>query len=218
MQHRDYLLERARASESSLLLARVCFLTIGSVICTALGAAVTWVHPGPLLFFAALIGVFVMLFVCRAVAYRFPVNLLALAAFAALEGMVMGPALLVYARINNGPMVIVQAALLAAILFGVVGTLGYTSSRSYAHWLPWLAGALILMLIGGMVLWFVSAPTVHWVYALLGAALFIAFTFVDFTRIRHNFGAEDYIAATMQVYLDLINLFWALLRLLSRRD
>ena len=53
-----------------------------------------------------------------------------------------------------------------------------------------------------------------------GTILFTGFVFVDFTRIRHNFGADDYIPATMEVYLDLINLFLFILRLLggSRRN
>jgi FtsH-binding integral membrane protein len=45
--------------------------------------------------------------------------------------------------------------------------------------------------------------------------LFTAFTFVDFTRIRHNYSSEDYIPATINVYLDLLNLFLFILRLLS---
>lgn len=209
----------ARAQEGALLLARVCFLTIGAVLCTMLGAAVTWVYPSPVLVIGGLIGMFIMLFVCQAVARRFPINLLALAVFAGLEGLAMGAALRIYAGLNSGPMIVVQAATLAIVIFAMVGTLGFTSTRSYAHWLPWLFGGLILLIVAGIILWFVRSPGAHWLYSVGGCVLFIAFIFVDFTRIRHDYRADDYIPATISVYLDLINLFWFILRLLSsRRD
>lgn len=214
MFERDYTASRTRAQDSGLLLARVSFLTVGAVICTAIGAQVSAAQP--VLMLPALVGMFVMLFVCRAVAEKFPWNIAALAVFAGLEGMVMGPALVRYAAVN-GPGIIVQAAALTVVIFGVVGLLGYTSTRSYAHWLPWMLGALLLLLVGGIVLWFVSSPMMSWLYAAGGAALFIAFTFADFTRIRHEYGPDDYAHATLEIYLDLINLFWFILRLLGGR-
>ena len=187
------------------------------MISTVFGAGFTLLLPLATLmpaFLVAVVGSFIMLFVCRAVANRFPVNLAALSVFGFLEGMVMGPALMVYAHVN-GPVVIAEAALLAVAIFAMVGTLGYTSTKSYAHWLPWLIGGLFILIIGGILLMFVSSAAGNWLYSVAGALLFIAFTFVDFTRIRNDYGPNDYIVATMQVYLDLINLFWFVLRLLG---
>lgn len=203
------------------LLSRVCFLTIAAVACTALGASVLWVFPNPALWMTGLIGSFIMLFVCGAVARRFPVNLVCLGLFAFLEGLAITPILMRYARLENGPLIIVQAAALSVIIFAMVGTLGYTSTKSYAHWLPWMLGALFALIAVGLIFWFVTAsPAMYWLYSAAGALLFIGFVFVDFNRIRHKFGPEDYIPATMEVYLDLINLFLFILRLLggSRRN
>lgn len=203
------------------LLSRVCFLTIAAVACTAMGAGVIWLNPAPVLWLVGIIGSLVMLFVCNAVARKFPVNLVCLAAFAFLEGMAIAPILMRYARLENGPLVIIQAAALSVTIFALVGTLGYTSTKSYASWLPWLMGGLFALIIVGLIFWFVAAsPAMYWLYSAGGALLFIGFVFVDFNRIRHNFGPDDYIPATMEVYLDLINLFLFILRLLggSRRD
>jgi FtsH-binding integral membrane protein len=213
----QYSTVRDRATESALLLSRVSFLTIAAVICTALGAAITWAYPNPIVSIGALIGGFIMIFVCNRVAHNFPINLVALAVFAGLEGLFLGPVLMVYAKIN-GPLIIVQAATISVVIFAMVGTLGYTSARSYAHWLPWLLGGLFVLILGGIVLMFVQSSGGYWLYSVGGALLFVAFTFVDFTRIRHDYSAEDYIPATLAVYLDLINLFLFILRLLSRRD
>lgn len=216
MFDREFTAARGATTESALLLGRVSFLTLGCVLCTAVGAAITWQVLNPILFFGAMIATFVMIFVLRAVANNFPVNLVALAVFAGLEGMVMGPALRIYAHVH-GPTIIIQAALMTALIFGIVGTLGYTSSRSYAHWLPWLFGGLMLLLIGGLVLMFLWSPVGNWLYSVIGCALFVAFTFVDFTRIKHDYSADQYIPATLQIYLDLINLFWFILRILGGR-
>jgi len=204
----------AGVSDSSLLLSRVSFLTIGAVLCTALGASVSWVFPHPLLWLGGIVGVFIMLFVCHRVADRFPVNIAALALFAAFEGLTIGPMLSYYAKVN-GPLIIAQAALVAVVIFGMVGTLGYTSSRSYASWVPWLTGAVFVLFLAGLVLWFVQSAAAHWLYSVAGALLFTVFTFVDFTRIRHDYDSDDYIVATMQVYLDLVLLFQFILRLLG---
>jgi FtsH-binding integral membrane protein len=219
MYDRDFTPVQERASDSAILLYRVCFLTVAAVACTALGAAVMWNVTSMGIWIAAVIGTFAMLFVCNAVARRMPLNLVCLAIFAFLEGMTLAPILVRYASLPSGPLVIVQAAVLSIVIFAMVGTLGYTSTRSYAHWMPWLMGGLFALIFAGILMWFITAsPAMSWLYSVGGCVLFVAFIFVDFNRIRHNFGSEDYIPATMEVYLDLINLFLFLLRLLSRRD
>ena len=201
--------------EGALLLSRVSFLTLGMLICTAMGAGLFWVLPIRGLFLPAVILTFVMIFVCRAVSHNYPWNLLALAVFAGLEGMVISPLLMYYAHLPGGPMIVIQAAMLASVVFGVVGLLGYTSTKSFAGWLPALMIGLIALIIGGLVLSFVSSGFGEWVWAAAGTVLFVAITFVDFTRIRHDYSADDYAMATIQIYLDLINLFMFILRLLG---
>ncbi len=204
------------AMEAPLLLSRVCFLTIFAVLLTAGGAALTWTVDAGLWRLVGFVGSLVMLFVCRAVAHKFPLNIAALAVFALMEGALIGPIVSMYAKLN-GPMIVVQAAMLSVAIFAMVGTLGYTSARSYANWVPWLTGALFLLIIASIILWFVTSAMANWIFSVAGAVLFTAFIFVDFTRIRHNYSAEDYIQATIEVYLDLINLFLFVLRLIGGR-
>lgn len=202
--------------ESATLLSRVCFLTIAAVAFTAAGAGIFWATPSSGLWLTGILGSFAMLFVCNAVSHRYPLNLLCLAVFALLEGLAISPILMRYANIN-GPLVVIQAAAISVAIFAMVGTLGYTSTRSYAHWIPWLIGALFALIIAGLIFCFVTvSPGMYWLYSAGGAVLFTLFVFVDFTRIRHDYGADDYIPATMEVYLDLINLFLFILRLLGR--
>ena len=53
------------------------------------------------------------------------------------------------------------------------------------------------------------------IYSLGGAALFVGFTLYDFSNIKRRYGPNDYVIATVQLYLDFLNLFWFLLRILS---
>lgn len=217
MYSHDYVQVQDRI-ESATLLSRVCFLTIAAVLCTALGAALFSAMPSSGLWLGGIIGSFVMLFVCNAVSHRFPLNLACLGIFALLEGVAITPLLIRYAQID-GPLVVIQAAALSVVIFAMVGTLGYTSTKSYAHWIPWLIGALFVLIIASLVFMFVTVtPGMYWLYSAGGAVLFTVFIFVDFTRIRHDYGADDYIPATISVYLDLINLFLFILRLLGGRS
>jgi len=204
-------------SESAILLSRVSFLTIYAVLFTALGSAVLWAVPNMALALVGIVGALIMLFVCQAVARKYPLNLAALALFAFLEGLAIAPILMRYVS-QQGPLIVVQAAALSVLIFAMVGTLGYTSARSYANWLPWLMGGLFALILVAILFWFITAsPQMYWMYSVGGCLLFVAFTFVDFTRIRHDFEADDYIPATIAIYLDLLNLFLFILRLLGGR-
>ena len=61
----------------------------------------------------------------------------------------------------------------------------------------------------------------HLVYSLIGAILFAGYILYDTSEILHRLGPDDYIEATISLYLDIINLFFYLLeilRLLSGGD
>ena len=54
--------------------------------------------------------------------------------------------------------------------------------------------------------------------AAAGVILFSGFILFDTSNILRNYAVEDYTSATLALYLDLLNLFLFLLRLLSNRD
>uniref|UniRef100_A0A915IBB2 Uncharacterized protein n=1 Tax=Romanomermis culicivorax TaxID=13658 RepID=A0A915IBB2_ROMCU len=62
---------------------------------------------------------------------------------------------------------------------------------------------------------FLMNHILEFVLSLGGAVLFSLFIIYDVQMIMNNMAAEEYILATITLYLDIINLFLHILRLLS---
>ena len=54
----------------------------------------------------------------------------------------------------------------------------------------------------------------HTVFALIGALLFCGFILYDTSNLLHLYGPDDYVEASIALYLDIINLFLYLLEIL----
>jgi hypothetical protein len=72
---------------------------------------------------------------------------------------------------------------------------------------------LIGVLIAGIVNIFVRAPLFSVVVAGATAIVFSGYTAVHFQQLRRNQGEP--IGLALAIYLDILNLFWAILRLLN---
>jgi FtsH-binding integral membrane protein len=64
------------------------------------------------------------------------------------------------------------------------------------------------------------SPALEFMIAAGGAVLFSIFIVVDLHLLMHKLSPEEYILATINIYLDIINLFLHILRLIqaTRRD
>lgn len=139
--------------------------------------------------------------------------------YAASLGLVLGLIVQVYTGASVG-----TAFLSAAAMFGGAAIYGATTKRSLAA----LGGILFMGLIGlvvAMVLnLFLQSNAATWVISLFGVVLFTALTAYDVQRIQTG----DVAAATgslekgavigaLRLYLDFINLFLFLLRLMGGR-
>ena len=67
-----------------------------------------------------------------------------------------------------------------------------------------------------MSVWKNTAALAGGVYSLLGALIFSGFIIFDTWQITERFGYDDHILASITLYLDILNLFLFILRLLSR--
>jgi FtsH-binding integral membrane protein len=74
------------------------------------------------------------------------------------------------------------------------------------------------VVIGGMLLnFFFKNPAADLALAAITVLVFSGLLVFDTWRIRNVYGPDDYVAAAVQIYLDLLNLFLALLRILGGR-
>jgi FtsH-binding integral membrane protein len=140
--------------------------------------------------------------------------------YAATLGITIGLIVSAYATAS-----VVTAFLSASAMFGAAALYGATTKRSLAG----LGGILFMGLIGIIVASllniFLASSTVTWVISVIGVVIFTALTAYDVQRIQ----AGDLAARTgsmekaavigaLHLYLDFINLFLFILRLVGNRN
>ena len=206
----------SRAQEAALI-QRVSYLLCTTLLVTA---AAAWyadhIGLGPQWFLPLMIGTFVIVFALSFARTSPGLGLALLYGLSVMEGLLMGPLLGMIARgYQYGATIIGEAAGLSALLVAGLGTYVWISNRDFGGLGRMLFWGLIGLLVVGLISFFVHmGPAGHLIYAIAGAALFVGFTLYDFSNIKRRFGPNDYVIATVQLYLDFLNLFWFLLQIL----
>lgn len=209
--------------ERAVLVRRTYGLVFVGVIVTMLGAAFGISQPALMRlvaqhpFIGLLVCVFLPLFLAQRWHREYPrnVTLTLLGTFA--TGVYIAPAIFVYNRMQPG--IVGQAALLTFTTFGVLSLYATFSKRDFSAWGGFFAVGL-WVLIATMVLnfFFRNETASLW---MAGAAVFIfggLLVFDTWRIVRSNqYGPDDYVPAAINIYLDLLNLFLAILRLLGGR-
>jgi modulator of FtsH protease len=181
------------------------FTAVGAYIGQSLGDGAFWI---------SLVGSFATLFTLIVVREKSPLNLILMYAFATFEGLLLGQVIEQYIATGAGAAV-VDAAITTAVITIAAGAYGYMTRRD----LTGLGGVLTIALLGVIVAsvigLFVQLPALYIGISIVAALLFTAFVVYDLNRVANSRGATDgdVILLTISVYLDILNLFLALLRL-----
>jgi modulator of FtsH protease len=230
----------ARAS----FLKRVYGLFTGSVLFSALGAifalygglSFSQVEFGsrrvpPLVAFFSqhpFIGLIVMLgavFGASAVRRKPGVNVVALFGMSTIIGIVIAPSLFVASALAGMGKTLSASPIRDAFLLSVVGFGGLTAyALTTRKDFSFLGGALsmgLFVLIGaGLLNLFLGSSVFGLAIASVSVLLFGAYVLYDTSRLLKQ-GEDDPVGVAIQLYLDFLNIFLALLRILassSRRD
>jgi len=115
----------------------------------------------------------------------------------------------------------VFAGTLAAVLtigaFGILTIYAFVSRRDFSAWGSFLIVGL-WVLIGTMLLnFFFQNTAVDLWLASVAVLLFSGLLVFDTWRLRNFYGPDEYVGAAVQIYLDLLNIFMAILRVLGNR-
>lgn len=78
-----------------------------------------------------------------------------------------------------------------------------------------LFAGLLILIVGGLLQIVFQSPVFELILSLGGAFLFCLFIIVDTQMIMKNLSAEEYILATINLYMDIVNLFLYILRILQ---
>lgn len=137
-------------------------------------------------------------------------------AFALLEGIGLSPTIHYYIA-TVGSDVIVQAAATTGLGMLALACIVYATGLDLRRF----QGILFLALIGLVLVGVISIFT-HWVhpaaYSWLTLVIFTGLVLVDFARIRAGGDGLSPVQLAVQIYLDAINIFLAVLQLLGRRS
>jgi FtsH-binding integral membrane protein len=198
-------------ADASAVFGQVMGLVALTVGCAALGAYIGRDLSGGagLLFF---IGAFACIFGLNAASSRGREQLAIglLFGLGLLLGLAVAPLIAAYA--NADPAALWQAAGATGAFVGALGAFGYATRRDLSRWARAFFWALVGLIVGGIVLIFVSIPNANVIYAVAGLVIFGGFTVIDFNRIRRA-GSEDAVPIAAGIFLDVFNVFLLMLQL-----
>jgi uncharacterized protein len=119
-------------------------------------------------------------------------------------GLTLGPVLNSY--MNTEPAAVWQAAGATGGFVAALGAYGYTTRRDLSSWYRVLFGALLALLVFGLVAIFASIPNENIIWAVAGLVIFGGFTIFDFNRLRRA-GENAAVPIAASIFLDVLNVF-----------
>ena len=208
--------------ERATLVRRTYGLVFVSVIVTAIGVAFGFSQPSLMQAvaqhpFITMIAMFAPLWMAMQARHVYPKNLILTLLFTFIEGIWISPFLYMSERASPG--VVGQAGLLTLSTFGVLSLYAVVSKRDFSAWGSFFIVGLWVLIATSLLNMFIgSALGSLWIAA--GTVLvFSGLLVFDTWRIVRSgvYGPDDYVPAAVNIYLDLLNLFLAILSLLGGR-
>ena len=168
-------------------------------------------HPiaTPLLLLAAMMGMLFVVTALRNSAW----GVVALFAFTFVAGLSITPILTVAAGMRNGWQLVGLAGAMTAAIFFTMAFVATVSKRDFSSMGKFLMVGTVVLLIAMVANLFFQMPALSVALSAICVMLFSAWLLHDLSRLVRG-GETNYIMATMNLYLDLFNIFVSLLNLL----
>lgn len=185
-------------------------------MCISALAVYLFPNVGPMSWLA-FIGGFALLFAINGTRANPALSLTLFYAFTFLEGIAVAPIVTMYAHLPNGAEIVYNAALTTGLGMFAVAAIVYATGLDLRRFQGWFFGALLVLVLAGIVSIFVRfvSPTV---YSWATLIIFTGFVFIDFARIRAGGDGLTPVQMATSIYLDVLNIFLALLQIFGNRD
>ncbi|XP_051976749.1 protein lifeguard 4-like [Xyrauchen texanus] len=170
----------------------------------------TFVHESPILVLISAIGSLILLLALAVYRHKHPINLYLLFGFTLLESLSVATAVTFYEYA-----IVLQAFVLTSAVF--LGLTAYTfqSKRDFSKLGASLFAGLWILIIASFMRFFFYNDTMELVFAGAGALLFCGFIIFDTHVLMHKLSPEEHVLASINLYLDIVNLFLYILRILD---
>ncbi len=137
--------------------------------------------------------------------------------YSVLTGLTFSTIFIVYTLAS-----IFKVFLVSSLMYAVASIYGYTTKRNLSAFGQFLFMALIGIIIASLLNFLLASPMIEWVVTVGGVLVFAGLSAYDHQKLKYfalSQGAENLvILGALTLYLDFINLFLMLLRLMGRRN
>ena len=141
--------------------------------------------------------------------------------YSALTGLTMASVFLVYTSSS-----IASTFFICAAMFGAVSVYGYVTKADLSKFGTYFFMALIGLILASVVNMFLKSTTLNWIISYAGVIIFVGLTAYDTQKIKKMSQSADFeteqgkkgaVMGALMLYLDFINMFLFLLRIMGDR-
>ncbi|KAI1493327.1 transmembrane BAX inhibitor motif-containing protein [Biscogniauxia mediterranea] len=173
-----------------------------------------WIQSHPAMVWVSLFGSMAFMLLTYWKRKSYPMNLLFLSVFTLFEAYAISVIVSFYRT-----QIVLNAVILTGGIFVFLTAFACQTKYDFTSWMPYLFGALWgLLLFGFMAAFLPYSSTGELIYGGLAALIFSGYILVDTQLVLRKHHVEEEIAAAISLYLDIINLFLAILRILNSQN
>ena len=141
--------------------------------------------------------------------------------YSVLNGMTLSVLLIAYTGAS-----VASTFFITAGMFGAMSVYGYTTKQDLSSWGNLLFMALIGLILASVVNIFLQSSGLYWLISYIGVLIFVGLTAYDTQKIKQlaaqvivesEVGRKGAILGALTLYLDFINMFIFMLRILGNR-
>lgn len=169
-----------------------------------------FVHENEWLLMVAFLGSIVTLIALHIKRKDTPTNYILLSIFTVVQAYSVGVVVTFFEGI-----VVLQALLLTVAVLGGLTLYTFQTKRDFSSFGVILFSGLCVLLVAGIIRIFFINTVFEIIISVFGALLFALFIVYDTQNIMLRVSPEEYIMATIELYLDIVNLFLYILRALD---
>lgn len=207
-------------SETQNRVLRNTYALLGlSMVPTVIGAYVGlqmnfgWMSAHPFMFFIGFMAVMFGMFKLIAVNQNSGVGVWLLLALTFVFGVMLGPILQFALHLRNGAEIVGLAAAGTGITFLSLAGIGSSPARDFSGIGKFLMIGLILAIVAGLANMYFQIPALSLAISGVSVLIFSGYILYDVNQIVRG-GQTNYVMATLNLYLDIYNLFVNLLNIL----
>ena len=206
----------------------VAWLTFQAAVVTDASGAITVLTPfgtaifgGPAIIMLVLGTLGLVMFISFRIQHLQPSTALTLfMVYAAALGLMLAPLFLKYTGAS-----VARVFFISAASFGALSVYGYTTQRNLSAVGSFLIMGLFGLIIASLVNIFLKSSGLDWALSVIGVLIFAGLTAWDTQKIKEFYDPQDdgtvagrkVVMGALSLYLDFINLFLMLLRLMGDR-